>query len=78
MDDDSANLQLKIPGQTLVGVLLGGAYDKFFWSIAVQNIFNVHYFEYAVSAISFISELPVFGTYSAYPLPGRTFLPRPE
>ena len=74
MDDDSANLQLKIPGQTLVGVLLGGAYDKFFWSIAVQNIFNVHYFEYAVSAISFITELPVFGTYSASPLPGRTFL----
>jgi hypothetical protein len=38
----------------------------------------VHYFEYALSAISSITELPVFGTYSAYPLPGRTFLPRPE
>ena len=34
----------------------------------------MHYFEYAVSAISLITELPVFGTYSAYPLPGRTFL----
>jgi iron complex outermembrane receptor protein len=74
MDNDSANLQLEIPGQTLVDVRLGGQYEKFFWSIAVQNIFNVHYFEYAVSAISFIAELPVFGTYSAYPLPGRTFL----
>jgi iron complex outermembrane receptor protein len=74
MDNDSANMQVEIPGQTLVDLRLGGARDHFFWSIAVQNVFNVHYFEYAVSSISFLTELPVFGTYSAYPLPGRTFL----
>ena len=34
----------------------------------------VHYFEYAVSAIDLITGLPLFGTYSANPLPGRTFL----
>ena len=74
VDDDSANLQVEIPGQTLVDLRLGGARDHFFWSIAVQNVFNVHYFEYAVSSINFLTELPLVGTYSAYPLPGRTFL----
>jgi hypothetical protein len=34
----------------------------------------VHYFEYAVSAIDLITRLWLFGTYSASPLPGRTFL----
>jgi len=74
MDNDSANLQVEIPGHVLVDVRLGGERDKFFWSLAVQNAFNVHYFDYAVSSIDFITGLPVFGTYSAYPLPGRTFL----
>jgi iron complex outermembrane receptor protein len=74
MDNDSANLQVEIPGQTLVDLRLGGARDHFFWSISVQNAFNVHYFEYAASAINFLTELPLVGTYSAYPLPGRTFL----
>jgi iron complex outermembrane receptor protein len=74
MDNDSANRQVLIPGQTLVDVRLGGEYEKFFWSFSVQNLFDVQYFEYAVSSIDFFTSLPVLGTYNAYPLPGRTFL----
>src|SRR5262249_44481463 len=41
MDNDSANMQLLIPGQTLVDLRIGGEYDKFIWSLSVQNIFDV-------------------------------------
>jgi iron complex outermembrane receptor protein len=74
MDNDSANQQLLIPGQTIFDVRVGGEYEKFFWSFSVQNVFDVHYFEYAISSIDFITSLPVLGTFNAYPLPGRTFL----
>jgi iron complex outermembrane receptor protein len=74
MDNDAANLQVLIPGQAIVDVRVGGQYEKFFWSFSVQNVFDVQYFEYAVSSVDFVTNLPVFGTYSAYPLPGRTFL----
>ena len=74
MDNDAANMQLLIPGQTIFDVRIGGQYEKFFWSLSVQNLFDVHYFEYAVSSIDFFTNLPNFGTYNAYPLPGRTFL----
>ena len=30
--------------------------------------------EYAISALDFMTGLPSLGTYSAYPLPGRTFM----
>ena len=75
MDNDSANRQVLIPGQTIVDLRIGGEYEKFFWSFSVQNVFDVQYFDYAISALSFTQPvLPVFGTYNAYPLPGRTFL----
>jgi iron complex outermembrane receptor protein len=74
MDNDSANLQLTIPGHALVDLRIGGEYEKFFWSLAVQNVFDVRYFDYAVSSIDFKTLLPDFGVYSAYPLPGRTVL----
>ena len=74
MDNDSANLQQLIPGFTLVDVRIGGTYERFFWAFSVQNLFNVHYFEYAISALDFLTGLPSVGTYSAYPLPGRTFM----
>ena len=59
---------------TLVDVRIGGRYDQFFWAFSVQNVFDVHYFEYAISALDFLTGLPSVGTYNAYPLPGRTFL----
>ena len=40
----------------------------------MQNLLDVRYFEYAISAVDFITGLPLPGTYNAYPLPGRTFL----
>jgi iron complex outermembrane receptor protein len=74
MDNDSANLQLLIPAQAVVDVRIGGAYEKVFWSFSVQNLFDVRYYEYAISSIDFITNLPNIGTFSAYPLPGRTFM----
>jgi iron complex outermembrane receptor protein len=74
MDNDSANMQLLIPGQTLVDLRLGGEKQNIFWALSLQNVFDVRYYEYAISAIDFFTGLPSFGTYSAYPLPGRTYL----
>jgi iron complex outermembrane receptor protein len=68
MDNDSANTQQLIPGKTLVDARIGGEYGKFIWSLSVQNVFNVNYFEYAIAS----TFTP--GNYSAYPLPGRTVL----
>ena len=68
MDNDSANFQPTIPGTTVLDLRVGGEIDKFFWSVAVQNVFNTLYFDYAIASAF------TFGTYNAYPLPGRTFL----
>jgi iron complex outermembrane receptor protein len=70
MDNDQANFQPKIPGVTVVDLRIGGEKDKVFWSFSVQNVFNVLYHEYAIASAF------TFGTYNAYPLPGRTFLAR--
>ncbi|MGH6790746.1 MAG: TonB-dependent receptor [Pseudolabrys sp.] len=70
MDNDQANFQPFIPGVTLVDLRLGGQVDRFFWSVAVQNLFNVYYFDYAVASSA------TFGTYNAYPQPGRTYMVR--
>jgi iron complex outermembrane receptor protein len=70
MENDAPNRQPLIPGQTLVDVRLGGEIEKFFWSVAVQNVFDVEYFDYSAASGSTI------GTYNAYPLPGRTYLVR--
>jgi iron complex outermembrane receptor protein len=74
MDNDSANIQYLIPNATLVDLRLGGEHRHFFWALSTQNVFNVKYYEYAISAIDFFSGLPSVGTYSAYPLPGRTYM----
>jgi len=68
MDNDQANFQPMIPAHTTVDLRLGGAVQNFFWSVSVQNLFNVEYFDYAVASSA------TFGRYNAYPLPGRTFL----
>jgi iron complex outermembrane receptor protein len=61
-------VQPKIPGRTTLDLRLGGEINNFFWSIAAQNIFNVLYYDYAIAS-TFTA-----GRFSAYPLPGRTFL----
>jgi iron complex outermembrane receptor protein len=68
MDNDQANFQPLIPAHTTVDVRLGGQVQNLFWSVSVQNLFNVLYFDYAVASSA------TFGRYNAYPLPGRTFL----
>ena len=70
MDNDQANFQPLIPAHTVVDVRLGGKVDRFNWSVAVQNLFDEQYFDYAVASAS------TFGIYNAYPQPGRTFIVR--
>ena len=70
MENDEKNRQPFIPANTLVDLRLGGQIDHFIWSIAVQNVFDVMYFDYSVASAS------TLGSYSAYPLPGRTYMAR--
>ena len=68
MDNDQANTQRKIPADATVDLNLSGAYDRFFWSVSVNNLFDAQYYDYAIAS----SFTP--GRFAAYPLPGRTFL----
>jgi iron complex outermembrane receptor protein len=68
MDNDQANNQLLIPADATVDFALSGEYDRFFWSVRVNNVLNALYYDYAIAS-SFTD-----GRFSAYPLPGRTFL----
>jgi iron complex outermembrane receptor protein len=68
MDNDQPNTQPLIPAETTVDLKLSGAYDQFFWSLSVNNLFNVQYYDYAIAS----AFTP--GAFSAYPLPGRTYL----
>jgi iron complex outermembrane receptor protein len=68
MDNDQANFQPMIPAHTTLDVRLGGEVQNFFWSVSVQNLFNVQYFDYAVASSA------TFGRYNAYPLAGRTYM----
>ena len=68
MDNDQANTQLPIPGSATADLKLSGQYDRFFWSLSVNNLFNALYYDYAIAS----SFTP--GRFAAYPLPGRTYL----
>ena len=70
MDNDQTNVQPLIPATATVDAKIGGQYDRFFWSLAVLNLFNVSYFDYAIAS----AFTP--GFFSAYPQPGRTFMLR--
>ncbi len=70
MDNDQANFQPMIPAFAVVDLRIGGEVDKMFWSLAVQNLFNEKYFDYAVASSS------TFGTYNAYPQPGTAYMAR--
>jgi len=67
LDADDLNTEpMLIPAHTTVDLRLGGQIDRFNWSIAVQNVFNVQYFDYGVVIFP--------ANYLVYPLPGRAFL----
>ena len=68
MDNDQANTQRRIPADATVDLKLSGAYYRFFWSLSVNNLFNALYYDYAIAS----TFTP--GRFSAYPLPGRTYM----
>jgi iron complex outermembrane receptor protein len=74
MDNDQRNLQPLIPAHTLVDVGLNGKVDRFYWSLKVQNLFNVYYFDYAIASPFPDGPGSQLNTYNAYPQPGRTYL----
>jgi len=74
MDNDQRNLQPLIPAHTIVDLGLGGDIDRFFWSLKIQNLFNVDYFDYAIASPVPDGPGSQLNTYNAYPQPGRTFL----
>ena len=70
MDGDEANTgAMMVPAHTVVDIRLGGEIDRFFWSLAVQNLFNQLYFDYGLDG-----SFPGNQFFSVYPLPSRTFL----
>lgn len=70
MDNDQANFQPQIPANATLDLKLSGAYDRFFWSFSVNNVFNVFYYDYSVAS----ADPAKVGVFSAYPLPGRTYM----
>jgi iron complex outermembrane receptor protein len=68
MDNDQPNVQPMIPANATVDFKLSGAYDRYFWSLSVNNLFNAMYYDYAIAS----AFTP--GAFSAYPLPGRTYM----
>jgi iron complex outermembrane receptor protein len=76
MDNDQTNLQPLIPAHATVDIRLGGEFDKFFWSAAIQNLFDADYFDYAIASPYPYGAGSQLNTYNAYPQPGRTYLVR--
>jgi iron complex outermembrane receptor protein len=68
MDNDQANTKRRIPASAPADLKLSGAFDRFFWSVSVNNLFNALYCDYAIAS-TFTA-----GRFSAYPLPGRTYM----
>ena len=68
MDNDQAGTQKPIPANGTIDLKLGGRYERYFWSVSVNNMLNALYYDYAIAS-TFTD-----GRFSAYPLPGRTYL----
>jgi iron complex outermembrane receptor protein len=68
MDNDQPNMQPLIPANATVDFKLSGEYQHFFWALSVNNVFNALYYDYAIAS----AFTP--GAFSAYPLPGRTYM----
>ncbi|MCL2716850.1 MAG: TonB-dependent receptor [Alphaproteobacteria bacterium] len=68
MDNDQPSLQPEIPANGTVDLKLSGKYDRYFWSLSVNNVLNTQYYDYAIASPDTI------GRFSAYPLPGRSYL----
>jgi iron complex outermembrane receptor protein len=68
MDNDQSNRQSLIPANATIDLKLSGEYQRFFWSLGVNNVLNALYYDYAIAS-AFTD-----GRFSAYPLPGRTYM----
>jgi len=68
MDNDQNNTQRRIGADATVDLKLSGAVDHFFWSFTVNNVLDALYYDYAIAS----TFTP--GRFSAYPLPGRSYL----
>ena len=68
MDNDQRNRQPLIPADATIDLKLTGEVGHFFWSLGVNNVLNALYYDYAVAS-TFTD-----GRFSAYPLPGRTYM----
>jgi iron complex outermembrane receptor protein len=68
MDNDQAGTQRVIPANGTIDLKLSGQYERYFWSLSVNNVLNALYYDYAIAS-TFTD-----GRFSAYPLPGRTVL----
>ena len=69
MDNDQVNRRGPlIPANATVDFKLSGEYQRFFWSLSVNNVLNALYYDYAIAS-QFTD-----GRFSAYPLPGRTYM----
>ena len=67
-DNDQRNRQPLIPADATIDLKLSGEVGHFFWSLGVNNVLNALYYDYAVAS-TFTD-----GRFSAYPLPGRTYM----
>lgn len=71
-DNDQRNRQPQIPATGIVDLKIGGQVDGIArgarWSFGIQNLLDRDYYSYGVASAT------TLGTFSAYPLPGRTFL----
>ncbi|WP_407189691.1 TonB-dependent receptor [Bradyrhizobium centrosematis] len=68
VDNDQASTQKPIPANGTIDLKLGGQVERYFWSLSVNNVLNALYYDYAIAS-TFTD-----GRFSAYPLPGRTYL----
>ncbi|HEY8337611.1 MAG TPA: TonB-dependent receptor [Tardiphaga sp.] len=68
MDNDQAATQPLIPANATVDLKLSGAWDRFFWSLSVNNLFDAMYYDYAIASTA------TLGRFNAYPLSGRTYM----
>ncbi|MDB5616562.1 TonB-dependent receptor [Tardiphaga sp.] len=70
MDNDQLNTQPVIPANATVDLKISGEIEHFFWSLAVNNLLDAQYYDYAIAS-TFTA-----GRFNAYPLPGRSYMVR--
>jgi iron complex outermembrane receptor protein len=67
MENDEGNTGVKIPSYAVADVRLDFLRGPVTLTAAVQNLFDEHYYNYAVRSVT------VLDRYNAYPLPGRSY-----